>query len=303
MHAAVALFTRYFLNMNKELFVSIVIRTRNRRDMLQKCLDSILAMDYSNYNIVIVDDRSDDDTREYLQEKYGQDKRFVLVRNEKKISTAFLYNLGIKNSIGEIIAFTDDDCIVYRDWLKELARPFAIFPDLMAVGGLSYKKDTNEPYGQAGGIFGCNMAFRSEVFKRFSFDPNLKYSHYHDEADLIKRIKSHNFKLWYVDKAIVRHYELYNPYREEHYFKLGAMLNAVYIEVKNKSFFKRYQYCFLAAGWFVPFIWSLRRKHNFSFWQITSKFLNLFYDLFVYIPIRAGKRHRQEEMMFKKGVA
>ncbi|MBF0522001.1 MAG: glycosyltransferase family 2 protein [Candidatus Omnitrophica bacterium] len=286
--------------MNKALFVSIVIRTKNRKEALQQVIASILASDYSNYNLVIVDDGSSDGTKEFLQKHYSQDKRFILIRNEKKISTAFLYNLGVKHSTGEIIAFTDDDCIVNKDWLKELTRPFIFSKDVMAVGGLSYVKNTNEPYMYAGGIFGCNMAFRSKIFEKFSFDPNLKYSHYHDERDLIDRIRKHHFRIWYAERAIVRHFELYNSYRENKYFQLGAMLNRIYTEAKNVPLAQVLTYHILMFRRASSLSLELHKEHHFNIFTASISFLKLFYIVLFEIPVKSQIRHKQEERMLHR---
>jgi len=107
---------------DKKLKVSIIIPTKNNGDILEKCLASIRNLDYppkDKYEVIIVDGHSTDNTVE-IAKKYGCK---VVYEDIGRISYA--RDLGVKYAEGEFIAFTDADCIVDRNWLKELIKHFS----------------------------------------------------------------------------------------------------------------------------------------------------------------------------------
>jgi len=108
------------------MFVSVVIPTYNRKDMLKNCIKSLFDQTYpkNKYEIVLVDDGSNDNTEDMIIKlQKVSPVQFQYIKQKNK-GPAEARNLGIKNANGEIIAFTDDDCIADRDWLKQLIRPF-----------------------------------------------------------------------------------------------------------------------------------------------------------------------------------
>ena len=92
--------------------VSIVIPTYNRAYDLRRALDSIIIQSYSNWEVIIVDNNSTDDT-DYVINSFHE-KKFRLFKIENKGLIAASRNLGIRESKGEYIAFLDSD-----DWWKE----------------------------------------------------------------------------------------------------------------------------------------------------------------------------------------
>jgi len=285
---------------DKEASVSIVIRTRDRLEQLKRCINSILEMHYYNYNIVIINDASRDGTKEFLQEYYGRDKRFIIVNNNKHFCSAHALNLGVRYSAGEIIAFTDDDAIVDKNWLKEITAPYLNDAQIMVVGGVSYVEDTDRLYGGSVYIWGCNMAFRASIFKGFRFDTNLKYSHYYDEADLINRINLHNYKIKRIDQAIIRHFAAPSPYRR--LLALEGELNRIYMDTKQISLLNYYccklyrklgKTLLLAKDLFF-------KERQISLCAAAKKAAFLVYVLCFEIPIKAKIKHIQEERLFKK---
>jgi glycosyltransferase involved in cell wall biosynthesis len=91
-------------------FVSIIVPTLNRKVYLRNCLDSLLKLDYpkTKLEIVVVDNGSTDGTTEMVHKEFPQ----VVVVLEKRRNSCFARNAGWKNAKGQIIAYTDDDCVV-----------------------------------------------------------------------------------------------------------------------------------------------------------------------------------------------
>ena len=103
---------------NKEIpfpFLSVIVPTYNRKDKIGDCLDSLINQDYPNFETIVVDDGSTDDTS-----KIVSNYPVKLIKNEKNLGLWEARNIGIENSKGEIIAFLDDDALAERDWLKKL---------------------------------------------------------------------------------------------------------------------------------------------------------------------------------------
>ena len=107
--------------MNKPL-VSVVIPAYNGAEILSGCLDSVLTQDYPDYEIIIVDNNSTDSTREIIHDYIAADNRIRYVFEQRK-GRGSARNAGISAAQGKIIAMTDQDCVVGKNWLSELTKP------------------------------------------------------------------------------------------------------------------------------------------------------------------------------------
>lgn len=92
--------------MQNEL-VSIIIPTYNRENTLMRAISSILLQTYRNFELIIVDDNSDDKTEELV--KSIQDKRIYYIKSDINLGPSEARNLGIRNAAGSYIAFQDSD--------------------------------------------------------------------------------------------------------------------------------------------------------------------------------------------------
>jgi glycosyltransferase involved in cell wall biosynthesis len=95
--------------------VSVIIPTYNRFDLLLKSIDSIINQTYKNFEIIIVDDCSDDKRYETLLD--NKNVRYFRLK-ERSGLPAVTRNFGIKQSVGDWIAFLDDDDVWLPDKLK-----------------------------------------------------------------------------------------------------------------------------------------------------------------------------------------
>lgn len=99
--------------------ISVVICTRNRPDALQGALRSVLGSCYSDFEVIVVDNASDDDSVAAVLAAID-DARIRLV-DEPRPGLAIARNAGVLAASGSLVAFTDDDVIVDRNWLRWLA--------------------------------------------------------------------------------------------------------------------------------------------------------------------------------------
>lgn len=103
-------------------FISIVIPVYNNGWYLVKAIESIFRQSYpkDRFEVIVVDDGSTDHTKECVErlQRSGFDSLRYFYQENKGPSAA--RNLGIRNSLGDIIVFTDSDCIVSESWLGEI---------------------------------------------------------------------------------------------------------------------------------------------------------------------------------------
>lgn len=115
--------------------VSVLIITKDRRALLADALESIRAVDYpaDKLEVVLVED-----TEEPLAPPgvvYLRQPRDAKGRSAAR-------NLSVQASTAEILAFTDDDCVVDRQWLRELVAPLLLNPEVAGVSGAVLPRDS-----------------------------------------------------------------------------------------------------------------------------------------------------------------
>lgn len=104
------------------MLVSVIIPTYNRQKYLKKSLDSVLRQTYYNYEIIIVDDNSDDKTEDYVRSLNNSKIRYF--KNNFTMLAPTSRNIGISHSKGELIAFLDDDDEWYHYKLEKQVKLF-----------------------------------------------------------------------------------------------------------------------------------------------------------------------------------
>ncbi|MGW1492389.1 glycosyltransferase family 2 protein [Streptomyces sp. NPDC002402] len=113
---------------------SVVVATRERADQLARALDSLLAQDHPDFEIVVVDNApATGATQDLVEHKYGERVRYV---RESVPGLAIAHNRGVAVADGTVIAFTDDDVVADPHWLTALTVPFAADPGLGCTTGL-----------------------------------------------------------------------------------------------------------------------------------------------------------------------
>ncbi len=136
--------------------VSIVIPTRNGFSLLKRCIESILSKtDYANYEIIIIDNGSDDWIAVRYLEYLKIDRRITILRDERPFNYAALNNNAVNFAKGEFIALLNNDLeVINDDWLSEMMS-YAQHPEVGAVGAkLYYPNDTIQHAGVIVGLGG-----------------------------------------------------------------------------------------------------------------------------------------------------
>ena len=206
--------------------VSCIITTHNRLELLNRAVESVLSQTYKNYELIIVDDASDDSTKEWcIQIEANYPNKVKYIRIEKKDSKGGNYarNLGIKNAAGEYLAFLDDD----DEWLpSKLDKQVAvmnenedcvlvygnrIIENVDSKGGISYKQlpFTKKYSGDVSkdiltDIFTTTsliLTRKSAVEEVGLFDENLKFWQEYELSIRLAQIG----EFLYVDEPLIRY--------------------------------------------------------------------------------------------------
>lgn len=196
--------------------VSVVVCCYNAAATLGECLQSLLALEYPDYEVIVIDDGSTDGTHLIAE---GNPVRCLRIPNG---GLSHARNVGIENARGEIIAFIDSDAYADADWLYYLVCALEEH-DAAAVGGpnLSPPQDgfVAQCVDQSPGnptcvlvdnelaehIPGCNMAYRKSAFEKAGkFD--VQHRAAGDDVDLCWRLLLTHQKIVYHPSALVWHH-------------------------------------------------------------------------------------------------
>ena len=213
--------------------VSVVICTRDRPHLLADALRSVLACAYQAREIIVVDQSSDARTDRLVADLRGCAPDLLYCPAPPR-GLAAARNIGAAQASGDVVAFTDDDCLVDRGWLQALADEFRAVPELAAVcgralplvesrlvaDGASVRTDTRwrmfrkpcSPW-QIGN--GCNMAFTRGALRQVGpFDERLGPGtpcRGAEEADLLYRLLKLDLPVVYSPRPLVYHRQWRGP--------------------------------------------------------------------------------------------
>lgn len=218
--------------------ISVIIPTYDREEPLRDTLTDVLAQDYPNFEILVVDQTKthQPETQLYLQSlsDTGKINWFCL----EFASLPGARNYAVERAQGDIILFIDDDVRLEPNYLQKHAKNYLEKPEIGAVAGRvfdrmklsdsggSYTIDTLPPEAMNPGIAwyhldlvhtvkpqavlsarGCNMSFRRDVFQTFGlrFDERFRGSAVREESDFCLRFRKTGYVIWYDPEASLIH--------------------------------------------------------------------------------------------------
>ncbi|CQR49973.1 glycosyltransferase [Haloferax massiliensis] len=210
--------------MTSKIRASIVIPTYERPSKLELTLGSVCDQTADNYEIIVVDDGSESEHQHDVLRRF-EEKEHVQVLRQENSGPAAARNRGWRHAAGEFILFTDDDCIVPRDWVQSLVAGFE--PGVAAVGGslfppeellrsnrfaqahrfrdqMSYD-EPDEPVRNEGDLAvggTANVAYRRSVLSEMDgFDESFPLAAGED-ADLQRRVVNAGFDMKYIPMCV-----------------------------------------------------------------------------------------------------
>lgn len=114
--------------------ISVIIPVYNAEKYLRKCVESVIAQTYTDWEMILVDDGSNDGSADIIDEYAGKDTRIRTIHQENA-GPGVARNAGIRNALGEYIVFLDSDDMVTPDYFEKLSRETAdvVFIDIDQV--------------------------------------------------------------------------------------------------------------------------------------------------------------------------
>jgi O-antigen biosynthesis protein len=197
--------------------VSVVVASYNGGRTLPHCLESLRHLNYPDYEVILVDDGSTDNTP-------GIVKNFPEVRTlrQANMGLSVARNAGIDAAQGEIVAFTDSDCRADEDWLYYMVGDM-LRDGFIAMGGHNFLPPDDSPVAAVvmaspGGpahvllsdrdaehVPGCNMAFYKRVLNEIGgFDPIFRKAG--DDVDVCWRVLESGNRIGFSHAGFVWHY-------------------------------------------------------------------------------------------------
>lgn len=207
--------------LNRYPSISVVVCSYNGARTLQACLTSLEQLDYPNYEIILVDDGSTDNTQEIL-------KDFPRIKNirQPNMGLSVARNVGMQAAQSEIVAYTDSDCMADKDWLYYLAGTLEqgqyaavggpnISPPAQSWSQACVAASPGQPCqvlvsdSEAEHIPGCNMAFYKKTLESIGgFDP--EYRKAGDDVDVCWRLMEQGHRIAFSPSAVVWHHRRFS---------------------------------------------------------------------------------------------
>lgn len=192
--------------------VTLAVAAYNSVSTIASCVESLLRTEYPDKEIIVVDDGSVDETLSILK-KYP-----VTVLHQDHAGVSAGRDNAFRHATGDIIAYTDSDCEVDKQWITELIKPFSD-PQVGATTGRTIfhtddhctswirSLDIEERYNKrntyTGLANGTNCAIRKIILEEISgFDPEWFHA---EDTEVSYRIVQKGYKIYYQSSAIVRH--------------------------------------------------------------------------------------------------
>jgi glycosyltransferase involved in cell wall biosynthesis len=188
--------------------ISVLMCVRNVELYIENCIRSILTQSITDFELIIVDDNSTDATLSII--KKTNDNRVKIIQNDNRLGISPSRNKGVKQATGDYLFFTDGDCTVSRDWLKQGLKNFED-PNVVGVEGKiiyvsqDYKptySDNIQENRHGGNYMTGNIAYRRAVVEAVGgFDEALTYL---EDRDLGFRISKLG-KISFSTEMLVTH--------------------------------------------------------------------------------------------------
>jgi len=264
--------------------VSIVILNWNQRDMTLACLASLKKINYPNCKIILVDNRSTDDSISAIKKEFPDLK---IIENRRNLGVAGGRNVGIKyiqQKGTDYLLFLDNDTIVHKDIITEMVKigendkkvgiltgkiyyysqPNKIWSaggslslyrcHISAIGYNEMDKGQYDYIREVDHVAGCCLMIKKKVIDKIGILDQNFLEYFTEDTDWCLRAKKKGYKIMYVPKAIIWHHV-----------------------IKKTSVSKRY--------WYLKgrnLMWFMRKHAQLHHWIIFSFFfivgsINVFY--------------------------
>tara|TARA_R110000823_G_scaffold105744_1_gene224120 strand:+ start:40 stop:639 length:600 start_codon:yes stop_codon:yes gene_type:complete len=188
------------------LKISVIVTNYNYEKWLRRCIRSLINQSFDDYEIIIIDDYSTDNSRNILLEYQDVDK-IKLVFNKSNVGVGCSSTIGAKKATGKYIVRVDADDYVHNDFLKCLYL-WASFNNSHAVAcdyqEVNFNEDVLNTKSQDKNPLACGILYRTDLLEYLSYwDEKLRIN---EDVDMIKRFKK-EFKLEYINIPLYRYFK------------------------------------------------------------------------------------------------
>ena len=290
-------------------FVSVIIVNHNGIEFVDTCLSSVLSSNYSNFEVIFVDNASTDASLKYVRNTFGSDTRLRFVVNLGSFGPAVGRNKGIAIARGEYVAFLDNDTEVDKEWLNELVKILDLDFTIGAAQSKLLRMDSRNVFDYAGDyltpfgflserarggsdlgqfdficdIFSAKSASsiirKSLLDKIGGFDEN--YYMYLEETDLCWRVWLAGYRVVFIPKSVVYHaygtkIKSKAAYYPDYVVKYYGCRNYISTLIKNLSFLSLIKIFPLhVLSWAcLSLMFISKRKFRNAFWIIKANLWN-----------------------------
>ncbi len=272
----------------EKIQISIIIPNFNGEQFLKECLNSIKKQNFSHYEVIIVDNGSNDGSVEYIKDNYDE---FTLIQNQKNLGFATAVNQGIKSSNAEYVFLLNNDTELEVECVSKLLNCIDKDENIFSVSSkmiqnqdrnliddagdeytlLGYTKKvgnnrSTELYQSKREIFSaCAGAalYRRNIFDIIGyFDEN--FFAYMEDVDISYRARIYGFKCVYCPEAVVYHDVSATSGSKYNAFKIRlAARNNVYVPYKNMPWPQLIlNLLFLILGFLIKYLVFLKKGHG-----------------------------------------
>ena len=251
--------------------VTIIIPSFNGQHLLAECLPAVMSQSYSDFDVIVIDNGSDDGTVIWLKNEFPQ---VHIIENKVNKGFSAAVNQGIEGSKTPYICTLNNDVVVEADWIQNLVNATAADPEVGMCaskllffhkpsiinssgicvdragivwdreGGTDESQRLDEALGVFGPCAGAALYRRDMLDKIGLFDE--EYFAYFEDVDLAWRARATGWKCAYVDTAIGYHHHSATSVNGSRFkdFQLGK--NKVRLILKN--------YPFNTLWWYIPIL-------------------------------------------------
>ena len=257
--------------------VSVIIPNYNGEKVIKDCLRSVYELDNPNFEVILIDDGSSDNSVEVIRDCYPQTR---IIKNAKNLGFAKSVNIGIENSKGEVLVLLNMDTVVRENWLTELIKVL-LSNEEVGVAGSKMLDSDGITIQHAGGtidkigisrhigrgeidngqynevkeveyVCGAAMGFRKSLLQKIGCLDERYSPMYYEDTDLAFRVRNGGYKVLYAPRSVIVHNENYSTNGLSSRFYYNYHKNRIRFILKNKM--PRYivtKFLFLEIRWFL----------------------------------------------------
>ena len=214
---------------HEQPLVSIIVLNFNAKNFLIKCINSIFQSNYQNFEVILVDNASEDNTYKICKKNHPE---INLIVNQENLGYCGGNNIGIQRAKGKFVIILNPDTLVEPNWIHEFLKSYEKFGDaiyqpkfismdddkmLLSSGQMinlfgfgfsrgkgDYLENKYDELGKIGYASGTCMFLPLSVMKELNYFDDFLFA-YHDDLDLCWRSAMINIPSFYVPKSVVFH--------------------------------------------------------------------------------------------------